>query len=33
MENGIGAKEGCKPSTAKYSPRNIRKKTYEPPTS
>jgi len=33
MENGIGAKEGYKPSTVKYSLRNIRKKTYKPPTS
>jgi len=33
MENGIGAEEGCKPSTVKYSLWNICKKTYKPPTS
>ena len=33
MENGIGAKEGCKPFTIKYGLWNVRKKTYKPPTS
>jgi len=33
MENRIGAEEGYKPFTIKYSPWNIRKETYKPPTS
>jgi len=33
MEDKIGAKEGYKPSSIKYSLRNIYKETCEPPTS
>jgi len=33
MEDGIGAKDGYNPSTAKYGLWNIRKETYKPPTS
>ena len=33
MEDRIGAKEGYKPLAAEYSPRNVCKETYRPPTS
>ena len=33
MENGIGAKEGYKPFTAKYGLQNVCKETYKPPTN
>jgi len=33
MEDGIGAKEGYKPSSIKYGLRNVCKETYKPPTS
>ena len=33
MEDRIGAKEGYKPLTIKYSLQNICKETYKPPTS